>query len=559
MRFDRLPVVREAAVAVPHGVGVLAHDQRALAARGLRPADDLLDLRVHRTDHVGGRVIPVPVELQRALVVQGAGGVEAADPATQGFEVRAAAGLVPERPEDDAGVVLVPLHHAHAPVEEGGGEAGLVTEIGQVCVALDVGLVDHVEAVFVAELVPKRIVGIVGGAHRIEVELLHQADVGEHRFPREGLSRGVVVLVPVDSLDQHRAAVHEQLAPADLDLAEADPAAHRFAALALGVDQGDHDPVQVRGFRRPLARRPDPLQELRSPPAEEVGIASCRYRLLERLAEDVAAAGIEEADADLPSSASSVRKADLRIDLQETVPVLVVQIPDGEDVGNVGRPGGVEVDVPIDSGHEPVVLVFEEGSVGPADHHGCDEILTRLDELRHVELGGEPRVLAHAHRMSVYVDVEHTLGAAEVEHHPTPLPAFGNLKAPPVEPGGVLLRNRRRRLGKRHLHIRVVGAVVALEGPVAGNRNPGPARVVEVAREEVFGARLRLRTERELPVAVQRLEPGRALGVARQRRVGVRKGDQRAAGGKPSHPNALGSLPGSPLRSAEAVHRRPSL
>ena len=51
--LDRLPIVREAAVAVPHRVGVLAHDERPISLAGLRPADDLLDLRVHGTDHVG--------------------------------------------------------------------------------------------------------------------------------------------------------------------------------------------------------------------------------------------------------------------------------------------------------------------------------------------------------------------------------------------------------------------------------------------------------------------------------------------------------------------------
>ena len=52
-------------------------------------------------------------------------------------------------------------------------------------VAFGVGLVDHVHPEFVTQIEEMGVVGIVGGADRIELELLHQFDVAAHRLKDE--------------------------------------------------------------------------------------------------------------------------------------------------------------------------------------------------------------------------------------------------------------------------------------------------------------------------------------------------------------------------------------
>src|SRR5690606_37193388 len=63
--LDRRPVVGEVAAAVAHGVGVLAHDERAVVGGRPGPLDDAVDRRVHGADDVGGGVPAGPVRVDR--------------------------------------------------------------------------------------------------------------------------------------------------------------------------------------------------------------------------------------------------------------------------------------------------------------------------------------------------------------------------------------------------------------------------------------------------------------------------------------------------------------
>ena len=47
----------------------------------------------------------------------------------------------------------------------------------------DIRLVYDIKPVLVGQLIPIRVVGVVAGPDRIDVELLHQADVFFHRSP----------------------------------------------------------------------------------------------------------------------------------------------------------------------------------------------------------------------------------------------------------------------------------------------------------------------------------------------------------------------------------------
>ena len=95
-------------------------------------------------------------------------------------------------------------------------------------VRLDVGLVHHVEAVLVGEFVPARHVGVVGRAHRVDVQLLHQADVLDHRRLVHHVRALGVVLVPVDAPQHDGLPVQRQDPVDDLDAPEAHPRRSRF-------------------------------------------------------------------------------------------------------------------------------------------------------------------------------------------------------------------------------------------------------------------------------------------------------------------------------------------
>ncbi len=80
-------------------------------------ADDRRDRRIHRAGEVADALVARPVEADRTLVVERPGRVVAAQPGRGRLVVRAVAGLVAERPEDDRRVVLVAQGHPRHAVD----------------------------------------------------------------------------------------------------------------------------------------------------------------------------------------------------------------------------------------------------------------------------------------------------------------------------------------------------------------------------------------------------------------------------------------------------------
>ena len=167
---------------VAHRVRVLAHDHRPrVVARSRAHATISSSSRVHRADDVGGPVAAVPVARDRALVVQRPGRIAAPDPA--GHRV-----VVAARSRSRCRATRAMMHGwflsrstiRDPAVEKGRCVARVAADLVVVRVRLDVRLVDHVEPVLVAEVVPVGVVRIVRGAHGVDVELLHQAHVAEH-------------------------------------------------------------------------------------------------------------------------------------------------------------------------------------------------------------------------------------------------------------------------------------------------------------------------------------------------------------------------------------------
>mmetsp|Transcript_28652 Transcript_28652/g.71940 ORF Transcript_28652/g.71940 Transcript_28652/m.71940 type:complete len:225 (-) Transcript_28652:774-1448(-) len=170
--------------------------------------------------------------------------------------------FVAERPHDDARVVLVALQHAHSALHERGHPLGVAAELLVDGVGFDIGLVAQVDSVLVAELVPPGIIGIVGGAHSIEVELFEQKDVLDHGILRNSFAGAIVVLVPVDSLDEHWLAIYQHLSTNDLHSFEPNPGAHSLQEIPAFIEKSGNEGVEVRLLGGPLARVFDPLLEV---------------------------------------------------------------------------------------------------------------------------------------------------------------------------------------------------------------------------------------------------------------------------------------------------------
>ena len=182
------------------------------------------------------------------------------------------------------------------------------------------------------------------------------------------------------------------------------------------------------------------------------------------------------------------------------------QISACEDILEVRRAGGVEIDLALKAGLPPVILVLDEAGVGPLDHDR-NQLVRRAetDVSGHVELGRRARVLAHPDRLAVDVDEQRAFAPAEVQHEAAPLPVSRHGELAAVDARGILAGHMRRLIGERHDDVGVVGRAVALHRPVARHRDGRPT----AGRQRIPGHRFGPGREFELPLAVQAHEPRR--------------------------------------------------
>ena len=94
-----------------------------------------------------------------------AGRIVLVDPIRQGGVVEPVARLVAHRPDHDRRMVLIALDHAAAAFQKGSLPIGVFGELIPQAMQFDVGFIDQVQAVLIAQVIPAWIVRVVTGAH----------------------------------------------------------------------------------------------------------------------------------------------------------------------------------------------------------------------------------------------------------------------------------------------------------------------------------------------------------------------------------------------------------
>ncbi len=541
---DAFPVFGEAAGGVAHGVVELALDERLLLGEGLfflapQPAVEAADPEIHRRVKVGVGATVV------ALVVDGARRIEPAAELGHGGEVGAVAGLVAEGPEDDARVVAEQRDHVAHAVEvglaPGGGVGELVLVVGAVGVGLDVGLGDDVEAVFVHQVEEARVVRVVGGANGVDVEPLHGVELGAHGGLGDVLAGEVVVVVAVDALDEHGAAVHEELAVLDLGAAEADARGVVGDLGAGGVAQGEEERVEAGIFGGP---RLD-AQAVGGGGDLVVGAGGGRGAgELEggERARGVLVGRVEEAGLDGVGTGGAGEVAGAGGDAQAAGAVVVGEAGVEGEVADVERGGGPEVNVAEDAREAPEILVLEVGAVAVTPDGDGEGVFAVLEVGREVELGGGAAVLRVADLAAVHPEAEGGGDAVEDHEGLAVAPAGGDLEVAAVGGDGVALgeggpvarglaHDARGVLVERIRDVGVDGGAVAVHLDVRRHGDGFPGGDVEGGILETRRQAVRRRGPVDTPVAVERDAPRRGVAVADERGGGGGVGELGGAGG----------------------------
>ena len=195
--LDHVPVFFQVSDAVAHGMGVLAQEKGL--ARAFGAAIQQFGRRIHHAFDIGHRV--------HALVMGRAGAIQCLGGRRSRFEIAPLPGLVTQRPDYHAGVILISLHHARHPVDMRSFPSGLVAQTSLQSethtVRFDVRLVNDIKPVLVAQFIPDRIVRIMTRPDGIDIEPLHQMNIAYHRFNGDIVRRIRIMVVTVDPLEKN--------------------------------------------------------------------------------------------------------------------------------------------------------------------------------------------------------------------------------------------------------------------------------------------------------------------------------------------------------------------
>jgi hypothetical protein len=170
-----------------------------------------------------------------------------------------------------------------------------------------------------------------------------------------------------------------------------------------------------------------------------------------------------------------VQAAEVHGEVQRPGAQVVGQPRGRDDVRDVDAVGHVQVHAPGDAAVPPLILVLDVGGVRPLHDGQPQDVGPAPEEIGHVELGGEVRVLAQPDVPVVEPHEQDALRRADVQDDATLEPRRGHMDRALVDAGRLDLGERRRQTRERHLDVGVVRPVPGvLHRPAARDGDVAP-------------------------------------------------------------------------------------
>ena len=326
-------------------------------------------------------------------------------------EVRAVACFVAERPHENAGVVAVAKHHAlhfiHNCVRPNRVAPG--NALAAHAVAFHIAFVHHIEPVFVAKLIEKRVVGVVRSANGIDICAFHQIEILIIALFRHRPAVVGVKVVAVHAAKKHRLPVKENLLADDLHFAETE--ANRLISLFAVCVQSQKQRVKHRCFRRPFLRIFHGFAQIHRRAAVRRG---GKFQIAELT---LFAVGVHDFRGDFGGLFGVFIVMYRDFDVCVAVRVSVVQIRRHEEIAKADFFFTIEEHFAVNAAKPPHVLVFNVSRVAVTINLDANQVFAALNEFRHVEFVGCHRVLRIADKFPVDVKLHCGFDCAEVQEN----------------------------------------------------------------------------------------------------------------------------------------------
>ena len=392
-----IPVFGQVADGVSHGVGILAEEERLFAPVPVL-GFHIFQGRIHAGVEIGHLVLAL---IMHGTAVQGLYGIPFR------HYIAALAALVAQAPEQHRGVQAVPADHPHGTVGIGRSPGRHVAD-GLVAVALLVRLVHYVKAVPVVEGIHLGVVGIVAGAHRVQVVALHQEDVLHHALHRHRLAMDGMDVVAVGPLQISKDIIDIEFVTLKLHLTEPLLEEGAFLQFSGLVIHGYLYGIKVRFFCTPqLGGRY--LHGFALPCLHAVFVIEGNHRL---------------PPGPYPGGKPDGRK-------------VIGKNTFRSNIFHVHPGAGHQVHIPVDTAEAEHVLVFQVGAVAPFIDLHRQRVHTPFHIGRNVELGIVVGALAVAHLLSVHPNVKGRIHPVKMQINLLAVPFPGQGEIPAVRAHGI--------------------------------------------------------------------------------------------------------------------------
>ena len=336
-----------------------------------------------------------------------------------------------------------------------------------------IGLGYHIKTILVAQLIPLWVVGVVTGAHGIDVELLHNLDVLYHPLTTHDVATVWIHLVSVGAFDINRLPINQQLTVPNLHFPEPHLLRNHLYHLSALLHCGDEG-EQIGCLGGPWFH-----------------VLDVESHVTVTLSLEVHAV-LAHGDAVSVQQVEVYRGTSLHVQVyrQHSVLVVVRQVGCQFDVAHLHLfVAGIKITVARHAAQPPEVLVLAVRAVAPTEGLKGNQVVALPHIGRDVELGGHLRIfgIAHIHAVDIQVDVGRY--AAKVGDNLLAVPAVGDIDGAAVAAHMVVFQWHLGRVvlemsAPGEADVQVYRVAIAVEFPYSRHADGLPCRVVIAGFEE---------------------------------------------------------------------------